>query len=374
MPQKRDYYKVLGVSRGAGAEEVKRAYRKGALKYHPDNFKGDKVEGEQKFKELAEAYEVLADPVNRKRYDQFGHVGLRGAGVHDFRNMGSGDIFTMFEDIFAGMGAPSQTDRAVSRGDDLETQVELSLEQVATGVDQTLEFERIDLCDQCIGSGAKKGTQPQRCDTCGGYGQVQQQVSGFFGMSVRITACPRCKGKGTVVTDPCHHCRGSGRTKKKRVLTVHIPAGVHDGQVIRVRGEGVPGQDGTSRGDLHCYVRIRRHPLLERNGNDLICQVPIAFSQAALGAKIQVPTLTGSDEVNIPPGSQNGDMITMKGRGLPSPRTRRSGDQHVQVFIEVPQKLTKRQRELLKEFAETEEAAVTPQRKGFLNKLKECFS
>jgi len=373
MPAKRDYYEVLGVSRETGADEIKRAYRKLALKYHPDNYKGDKAEAETRFKELAEAYEVLSDNVKRQRYDRFGHAGLKGAGVHDFSSMGFGDIFSMFGDIFGGMGGAGAQQRS-QRGLDLETQVDLTLEQVALGVDQTLEFERMDLCDTCGGSGAKRGTQPERCETCGGYGQMQQQVQGFFGMSVRVVPCPDCRGKGTIVTDPCGDCRGSGRAKKKRVLTVHIPPGIRDGQVVRARGEGEPSDDGTSRGDLHCYISVTPHAMLARRGDDLICQVPITFSQAALGGMIDVPTLAGTEEVEVPPATQHGDVITLKKRGLPSARTGRTGDQHVQVLLEVPRKLTRDQRRLLEEYAETEDASVLPERKGFLDRLKECFS
>ncbi len=375
MSEKRDYYEVLGVARDASASAIKSAYRKGALKYHPDSFQGDKAEGEAKFKELAEAYEVLSDSTKRNRYDQYGHAGLEGAGVHDFGNMGFGDIFSMFQDIFGQMGGMGGSRRGrSSRGEDLQIEVELTLEQVDTGLEESLEFTRMDLCDECGGSGARRGSEPVRCETCNGYGQVQQQESGFFGMSVRVIACPRCNGRGTTVSDPCDSCRGSGRARKKRILTVQVPAGVSDGQVIRVRGEGGPGADGTTRGDLHCYVRIKPHPLLVRNGNDLVCQVPIAFSQAALGGNIQAPTLAGSEEIGVPSGSQNGDVITLKGRGLPSLRSGRRGDQHVQVFIEVPKKLSKQQTELLKQYAETEQVDVTPQRKSFLDKLKKYFS
>ena len=375
MPAKRDYYEVLGVERGAGAEDVKRAYRKGALKYHPDNYRGDKAEAEARFKELAEAYEVLSDPQKRQIYDRHGHEGLRGAGVHDFSNMGFGDIFSMFEDIFAGFGGfRGAARRRADRGYDLETQVELTLEQVATGVDETLEFERMDYCDTCSGSGARPGTSPQRCSTCGGYGKVQQQVPGFFGVSIRVTSCPRCGGKGTIVLDPCSDCDGSGRRRKKRVLTVHIPPGIRDGQVVRVRGEGEPGQGGTARGDLHCYVRVREHPLLARRGDDLYCTVPILFTQAALGGRVEVPTLAGPEEIDIPAGTQTGDILTLRRRGLPNPRTGRAGSQYVQVFVEVPRKLTKQQRELLEEYAETEDANVSEQRKSFFEKLREYFS
>jgi len=374
MADKRDYYEVLGVSRTASADEIKRAYRKGALQYHPDNFKGDKTEGETRFKELAEAYEVLSDSVKRNRYDQYGHAGMEGAGVHDFGNMGFGDIFSMFQDIFGQMGGMGGRRGRADHGEDLQVEIDLSLEEVDSGIEKSLEFTRMDLCDECSGTGARRGSEPIRCETCNGYGQVQQQESGFFGMSVRVIACPKCKGRGTTVTDPCPECRGSGRGRKERLLNVQIPAGVSDGQVIRVRGEGGPGQDGTTRGDLHCFVRVKPHPLLVRNGNDLVCQVPIAFSQAALGGRINVPTIAGSHELSVPSGSQNGDVITLRGRGLPSLRNGRRGDQHVQVFIEVPKKLTKHQTELLKQYAETEEVDVTPQRKGFLDKLKKYFS
>lgn len=372
--EKRDYYEVLGVDRGAGASDIKRAYRRGALKYHPDNFKGDKAEGEQKFKELAEAYEVLSDSVKRKSYDQFGFDGLRGAGMHDFSSMGFGDIFSMFEDIFGGRGFGGMNGgHAADRGYDLETQVEITLEQVASGTDQSLEFDRMDLCETCGGSGAKAGTKPQRCETCGGYGQVQQQVSGFFGVSVRVTACPKCKGKGVLITDPCPKCRGTGRAKKKRLLTVHVPAGIQDGQVIRLRGEGEPGRTGTTRGDLHCYVRVKPHPLLVRRGDDLICQVPIPFSTAALGGQVEVPTLSGLEKIEVPGGTQNGDVVSLKRRGLPSRRNGKSGDLLVQVFVEIPRKLTKQQQTILKDFAKTEDANISKERKSFFKKLKECF-
>jgi molecular chaperone DnaJ len=376
MAQKRDYYEVLGVERSADGTTIKRAYRRLALKYHPDNYKGEKTDGERKFKELAEAYEVLCDPQKRQQYDQFGHEGLRGAGMHDFSNMGFADIFSMFEDIFGGMGGGRRGGggASVDRGLDLETEIALSLEEVATGVDHTLEFERIDLCDTCSGSGAKPGSSPQKCSTCGGYGQMQQQMQGFFGVSVRIVTCPNCQGSGTIVTDPCTDCNGTGRAKKKRMLTVHIPPGIRDGQVVRIRGEGEPGRTGTTRGDLHVYVRVKPHPLLVRRGDELFCRVPITFTQAALGGKADVPTLAGTEEVDIPAGTQSGDMLTLKKRGLPSQRTAKTGDQHVQVYVEVPRKLTARQRELLQELAETEDATPMPDRKGFFDKLKAYFA
>ena len=371
--QKRDYYEVLGLDRGAGADDVKRAYRRGALKYHPDSYKGDKADGEKKFKELAEAYEVLSDPVKRNRYDQYGHAGLQGTGMHDFSSMGFGDIFSMFEDIFGGGFSGRSGGHAADRGYDLEAQLDVTLEQVATGVERTLEFERMDICEPCQGSGSKPGTKPDKCAACGGYGEVRQQMPGFFGVSVRISACPQCHGRGVNVTDPCKTCRGSGRARKKRVLAIPVPVGIQDGAVLRLRGEGEPGRSGTSRGDLHCYVRVLKHPMLARRADDLVCTVPISFSVAALGGKIEVPTLAGAEELHVPAGTQNLDVITLKRRGLPSARSGRPGDQHVQVFVEVPKKLTDEQRELLEKYARTEEANVTPQRKSFFKKLRDYF-
>ena len=373
MAEKRDYYEVLGVARESDGTEIKRAYRKLALKYHPDNYKGDKKEAEAKFKELAEAYEVLSDAEKRQRYDRFGHEGLRGAGLHDFSSMGFGDIFSMFEDIFGGMGFGRAREGRRDRGMDLETDIELTLEQVASGAEETLEFERMDLCDACDGTGARAGTSAEKCPACGGYGQVQQQMQSFFGLSVRVAPCPKCQGRGTIVTDPCRECGGTGRARKKRQLTVRIPPGVAEGQVVRVRGEGEPGRTGTTRGDLHVYIRVRPHPLLNREGNDLVCRVPISFSRAALGGEIQAPTLSGPEGVEIPAGTQNGDVFTLKRRGLPSPRTGRKGDQHVQVFVEVPRRLTKRQRELLTELGETEEDNRSSEHKSFLQRLKDYF-
>jgi molecular chaperone DnaJ len=372
MTEKRDYYEVLGVERTASADEIKRAYRRGALKYHPDNYKGDKAEGEIRFRELAEAYEVLSDDGKRQRYDRYGHAGLQGSGVHDYSNMGFGDIFSMFEDIFSGMGFGGFGGgaRRSERGLDLETEVQIRLEDVAGGVKQTIEFERMDLCETCGGNGCKPGSAPQRCVACGGYGQQQQALGPF----VRVVTCQRCRGKGTIVTDPCGDCGGTGRRKSHRTLTVQVPAGISDGQAVRVRGEGEPGPSGTSRGDLHVYVRVREHPMLTRRGSDLLCTVPISFSQAALGGTVEVPTLAGTEEVQISPGTQNGDVIDLKGRGLPSLRTGRKGNQYVQVFIEVPRKLTREQRELLEKYAATEEKNVTPQRRSFFEKLVDYFT
>ena len=372
MPRKRDYYEVLGVDRATGVDDIKRAYRRLALKFHPDNYKGDKAEAEGRFKELAEAYEVLSDPAKRQLYDQYGHEGLRGSGLHDFSTMGFRDIFSMFEDIFSGLGGFGFGPARRSRGGyDLETEVELTLEEVATGVDRTLEFERTDFCDSCSGSGAKPGTSPTRCGTCGGYGQVETAGGGLFRM---VRACPVCRGAGKVIVDPCPQCSGRGRMRKKRILTVHFPPGVAEGQILRMRGEGEVGEGSGMRGDLHCYIRLTPHPFLTRSNSDLICQVPITFTQAALGGTVEVPTLAGKEEVVVPDGTQHGDTVRLKGRGLPTPRGRRQGDQIIQLFVEVPRKLSKNQERLLRQLAAEENIDVLPARKSFLDRLKDYFS
>lgn len=367
---KRDYYEVLGVERNATVEQIKKAYRRCAHKFHPDRNASD-PSSEAKFKEAAEAYEVLSDPAKRARYDQYGHAGLSGAGVHDFSHMGVEDIFSMFDDIFSGFGGRQ---RRGGGGADLQAEVTITLAEVAGGVERSIQFARRDTCDVCSGSGAAPGSRRTTCSTCGGYGQVEQTggLAGFFGRV--ITACPACRGRGTLVTNPCTSCRGSGRVVKERVVTVKIPPGVHEGQVVRVRGEGEPGEDGGSRGDLHCYVRVARHTFFERQNNDLVCRMPISFTQAALGAKVEVPTLTGKAELKIPGGTQNGQVFRLVGLGLPDLRNGRKGDELVQVLIEIPQRLNKDQEALLREYAKTEDRSVLPESKGFFERFMEYLA
>ncbi len=370
---KRDYYDILGVSQGAGDDEIKSAYRKAALKYHPDRNK-DNPEAEEKFKEAAEAYEVLSDAEKRARYDRFGHQGLEGAGMHDFTHMDVGDIFGMFEEILGGGIFGGGRVGRRRRGYDLESSVEISLKEAAEGAERTLEFRRSDLCDRCDGSGAEPGTRRITCTTCGGYGQVERAggLGGLFGRVV--TSCPHCHGRGSIPQTACKQCRGQGRHPVKRTVTFKVPPGIDDGQAVRIRGEGEPGEDGMMRGDLHVYVRIKAHPFFERRGRELLCQIPISFTQAALGATIEVPTLSGKAEVKVPPGTQFGQVFRLTGQGLPDIRTGRRGDELVQVMVEIPKRLSKRQSELLREFAETEDKSVLPESRGWIERLVEFFA
>ena len=378
MPTTRDYYEILSVERTADAEEVKRAYRRMAMKYHPDRNPGD-AEAEAKFKEAAEAYEVLGDTAKRERYDRFGHEGVRsgGAATHDFSSMDVSDIFSMFNDIFGGgLGGNRAGRRGPSRGYDLETEVSLTLADVLTGCERTVEFTRLDVCDTCAGSGAKPGTKPTTCPTCGGQGKVQQ--TGLGGMFRMVTACPACRGRGTIITDHCETCRGKGRVPRKRTISVKIPAGIAEGQAVRVAGEGEPPADASSgaegrRGDLHVVIRIEPHEMFERQGDNLVVQIPISFTQASLGAEIEAPALDGNQTLTVPRGTQHGAIFRITGKGLPNLRTGRRGDIIIVVSIEIPRRLSTRQESLLREFAATEDEKVLPESQGFLKRLRDML-
>jgi molecular chaperone DnaJ len=367
---KRDYYEILGVARNASADDIKRAYRRLAMKFHPDRNDGeDKTQAEARFKEAAEAYEILSDPGKRNRYDQFGHQGVKGQ--HDFSHMNVSDIFSMFEDIFGGAFG-GRGHAQPGRGYDLETRVDLTLLEVADGCQKTIEFERQDTCETCKGSGAKPGSQPVACPQCGGQGRVAQQ--GFGGMFRMVTTCPACRGRGSVVRDRCPACGGGGRQLRRRTVAVTIPHGIQDGQILRVPGEGEAGQNGAPPGDLHVFLGVKEHPVFSRHNNDLVCQIPVSFTEAALGTDVEVPTLRASEPLMIPAGSQHGQVFKLKGGGLPDMRTGRPGDELVQIVIEVPRKLTDRQKQLLRDFAETEHARMLQTRKTFMDKLKGFFN
>jgi molecular chaperone DnaJ len=378
MPITRDYYEVLSVERTASGEDIKRSYRRLAMKYHPDRNPGD-ADAESKFKEAAEAYEVLSDAERRSTYDRFGHAGLRGTPGHDFRSMNPNDIFSMFEEIFGGSfgGAGRGRGRAgggVPRGYDLETEVEITLEEVLSGAERDVEFKRLDVCKMCEGSGAKAGSKPAKCSTCGGAGQVIQ--TGLGGMFRMQTTCPHCRGRGTVILDKCADCRGVGRVSVKRKLSVKLPAGIHDGQAVRVQGEGEPPPPEASpagqgiRGDLHVVVRVRDHERFERDGDDLLVALPVNFTQLALGANIESPSLDGARSIAVPPGTQHGAVFRMNGAGLPNLRSGRRGDLVAIVQLVVPRKLTEAQKTLLADYARTEDVEVGNVQESAWDKIK----
>ncbi|MHC4285637.1 MAG: molecular chaperone DnaJ [Planctomycetota bacterium] len=377
---KLNYYKVLGVSKTASEADIKRAYRRMAMKYHPDKNPDDK-EAEAKFKECAEAYEVLSDPEKRSQYDNFGHDGLRGMGMRDYAHMSIWDLVRAAAEEFMregsggfGFGADERIRRAgPRRGYNLEATVELTLNDIAKGAEKTIDFSRQDLCPECTGSGCAKGNKPTRCTMCRGSGQVIREVRALGAVIQTASDCRQCGSSGQVITNPCKKCKGTGRFPKKRVVDIKIPPGVHEGQGIRVSNEGEPGQSGGPRGDLYCYVRIKPHEFLQRDGNNLIAIVPISFTQAALGTTIDVPSLDGPRGLKISSGTQYGSVFRIKGQGLPDIRTGRTGDELVQIIIETPTKLNAKQKELLREFAKTENKTVSPQSKRFFEKLKKYF-
>ena len=367
---KRDLYEVLGISREAAAEDVKKAYRQMALKYHPDRNPGDK-EAEKKFREAAEAYDVLSDAEKRQRYDRYGHAGLEGAAFHDFRS--TDDIMSAFSDIFGGglFGDLFNDRRRGPRpGPDLLMKLEIELLEAARGTSRAIEVSRQEFCGECRGSGSRKGTIATPCNYCGGRGQIVQ-ARGFFQVA---TTCPACGGEGVRITDPCPNCRGAGRIPSTAKLQVDVPPGVESGMWLQLRNQGELGDLGAPRGNLRIQVVVKKHPFFERRRNDLICQVPISFAQATLGAEVQVPTLEGPDRLAVPRGTQSGEILRIKGRGMPDISGRGRGDELVEVVVETPRNLTPRQEELLREFAEIEHTQVSPRRKSFFEKLRDYFT
>lgn len=371
VAQKRDYYEVLGVARSAAPDEIKRAFRQAALKYHPD--RNREPGAEERFKEASEAYEVLSDDQKRQRYDRFGHAGLNGAGMHDFAHMQADEIFSVFGDLLGDLFGGRGGGRS-ERGVDIQTVIDIELREVASGVEKTIRYNHSALCERCEGSGAEPGSQRGACRTCGGYKCVEQQTSMGFFVTRTVVECPECRGRGFLVTQVCRDCRGAGRGERERVVSVKVPAGVHDGQSVRIRGGGEPGPSGTHVGDLLCVIRVQPHPFFERDGDHLLCRVPISFTQAALGCHVDAPTLAGVTSLRIPPGTQHGAVFRLDGKGLPNLRSGRRGNEIVQVTIEVPRKLTRAQQELLRTFAATEDKDVLPESKSFFERVREYFT
>lgn len=370
MAAKRDYYEVLGVSRDASAAEIKKAYRRLALKYHPDKNPGDK-EAEAKFKEAAEAYEVLSDPEKRQKYDQFGHEGLKGVHMRDFPSMQ--DIFSAFGDIFGFGGGGSifesfsggsfrgqgaRGGRAV-RGNDIGVDLRLTLEEMYSGTQKTIQLQGYVSCHSCEGSGAQKGTRAQPCELCHGTGQFTQ-TQGFF--QIRST-CPQCHGKGEVIRKPCKTCQGKGRVLKNREIQVKVPKGIQAGTKLRVAGEGEPGENGGPSGDLYCFIEEIPHEIFVREGDDLYCEVSIGVGTAALGGEVEVPTISGkSTNLKIRPGTQSGDLYRMKGEGMPRFRGWEKGDQYVRIVVEIPKSLSREQEKYFQKLKETERVSPSPRK------------
>ena len=362
MTTKRDYYEILGVKRNAGEDEIKASYRKLALKYHPDRNPGDK-EAEENFKEAAEAYEVLRNSHKRNIYDQYGHQGLQGTGFTGFR--GFEDIFSSFGDIFEeffGFGGGRSSRPAARRGADLRYDLTIGFMDAAFGTDTKIEIEKLQNCATCQATGCESGTYPEECRQCGGTGQISR-TQGFF--SIRTT-CPHCRGEGRSIPHPCPDCRGTGQVERREKVSVKIPSGVDTGTRLRLAGEGESGTLGGPPGDLYVYINVKPHDFFKRNNNDIICQVPISFVQAALGADIDVPTLTREKKLHIPKGTQPGEVFRFKGEGIPYLRGYGKGDQIIQVLVKTPTGLTKKQEALLKEFARLESAKLS-------TKIKKMF-
>jgi molecular chaperone DnaJ len=362
MGTKLDYYEILGVHRNADDGELKTAYRKLALKYHPDR-NPDNKQAEEKFKEAAEAYEVLRDPEKRAIYNQYGHAGLEGAGFSGFG--GFEDIFSSFGDIFEdffGFNTRRRARSRVQRGADLRYDMRLRFMDAAFGTETEINVEKMEICDECGGSGCEAGTEPEICGQCGGTGQVTR-TQGFF--TVRTT-CPNCRGNGQMIAHPCPTCRGSRQVMTSKRVSVKIPAGVDNGSRLRLSGEGEPGLHGGPPGDLYVFIHVEPHDFFVRRENDIICKIPVSFVQAALGDRISVPTLNGEKELEIPKGTQPGDVFYLRGEGIPSLRNRARGDQIIQAEVKTPTKLSKKQEALLREFAKLEKNKLSSRLKSML--------
>jgi molecular chaperone DnaJ len=373
MAEKRDYYEVLGVSRNASKDEIKDAYRKLAMQFHPDRNKAP--EAEEKFKEISEAYAVLSDDQKRQQYDTLGHAGFdqryspedifRGADFESiFRDIGFGSFGDIFRTIFGG-GFGGGFGERINRGQDLVYDLEITLEEAATGTEKEIEIPRTEKCEVCGGSGAAPGTSPTTCPKCGGAGKIRQMRRSSFATFVQVTPCPQCRGKGVLIDSPCPNCRGTGLFRKRRKITVKVPVGIDEGYQLRLRGEGEAAPNGGEPGDLYVLVHIKRHEQFMREGDDLWHVLVIGYPQAALGAEVSVPTLDGSTTLKIKPGTQAGETIRLRGKGMPRFRGYGKGDLLVRVAISIPEKLTSKQRALLEQLAEEFNQDVKPKKGRF---------
>ncbi len=379
MAGKRDYYEILGLDRNATDTDIKKSYRKLAKKYHPDVNQGDSI-AEAKFKEANEAYNVLINPEKRTQYDQFGHAGIDGngfGGFGGFSDFDFGGINDIFETFFGGSGfggsSRSSKRNGPRKGADIKHGVEISFEEAAFGVEREINIERMEPCSTCGGSGSKPGTGPSACRHCNGTGQIQYKQRTPFGQFVNVKTCDVCNGEGKIITEPCRTCNGTGRLRRRKKMKLNIPAGIDDGQTISLRGEGEPGLRGGPSGDLFVNVRVGTHSLFSRQGNDVVCEMPITFVQGALGSEIEVPTLDGKVKYNIPEGTQTGTVFRLRNKGIPDLRSGNRGDQYVKVHVEVPKKLNDKQKEILREFAQISGDEHHEQRKGFFDKMKEAL-
>lgn len=376
MADKRDYYDVMGVPKNASEDEIKKAYRKLAKQYHPDLNPGDK-NAESRFKEVNEAYEVLSDSDKRARYDQFGHAGVDpnfggGAGGNPFQgDFDFGDIFSsVFGGGFGGFGGRQTNPNAPRRGSDAEAVIEITFEEAAKGCKKTISYQRVEDCAECHGSGAKAGTSPKTCPHCNGSGQVRVSQRTPFGVVQTMRTCDKCRGKGKIIDSPCKSCGGSGKVRGQKNLELNVPAGIADGQLLRVSSQGNAGVNGGPSGDLLVAIRVQPHPIFERKGNDIWCDIPITFTQAALGAEVVVPTLDGDVSYQIHEGTQPGDVFKLKNKGIENlGRGRGRGDQYVRMTIEIPKNLSKEQKDILQQFDATANDKNYQKRKSFLEKL-----
>lgn len=380
MAEKRDYYEVLGVNKGASDADIKKAYRREAKKFHPDLHPGDK-ECESKFKEVNEAYEVLSDGDKKSRYDQFGHAGVDpnfgggAGGGNPFGGFDFGDIFgDIFGGGFGGFGGGSNRRNGPRRGNDVHHQVEVTFEEAAFGCKKKITVTKNESCSTCGGNGAKPGTNPETCSRCGGTGQVRTQQRTPLGMMMNTSICSDCHGTGKIIKEPCTICRGNGTVRKTKTIEIDIIAGINDGQTMQISGQGEPGERGGPNGDLLVTIRIKRHEIFKRDDFNVYVDMPITFVQAALGSTLKVPTLDGVVEYDMPEGTQTGARFRLRGKGIPYLRSKNRGDQYVTVNIEVPKNLSGKQKEILKEFDKSCEGKNYKQQKSFFDKMKDFLN